>query len=256
MELLYERWVLLREMGDATTADISNVELTRTGNSLSYLFQADGKGYRIYFEGPTEWEVGLYSPHGQWEGTVTPAHKSYEIGLQVNGSYQLTGNNSKPTAIYGELFKAIRKLMEQENPDALSFRGAVEAQDVMYDRFYKTYLKPYFTRVGVRNYLRNDLYNKYKQENGNVWRALEYRDRLTRDDLDARIKSAKESRNREREGRRAEKVPKSQFKRGDILPNGEIYIGMGDYGDTWSVRNRGNFDSMAASFDRMYPGRS
>jgi hypothetical protein len=73
--------------------------------------------------------------------------KGYTIDFACGGSQRITGKGmsskggaSDASSIYSKLILAIKKLIEQENPDLLSFYGAEDSMDVMYDIFVRRFL--------------------------------------------------------------------------------------------------------------------
>lgn len=180
------------EMSDATTADISNVELKDDPPlKLSYAFEIDGNNYAVEF-----------SKRDITMNGVTISKNAYSIGFTGPNRYELTHNTKNPTAVYAELIKAVRKLIEVKNPDVLTFYSYAEpAQSMMYDIFYKRFLSKLYTRVGAYNYLRSDLYNKYQQENGPEWRAIQKYNNMRAPDLQRTLQQAKLQRLQARQSR-------------------------------------------------------
>jgi hypothetical protein len=214
--MTFKEWFL--EMGDYTTADTSSVVFDRNFNDdLAYDFEVNSTHYQVYFSGPKKLELrdAIGNP-------VLIAQKKYAVGFTSGESYALKGNTKVPTAVYGEVFKGLRKLIEQENPDALNFSGWETKQDAMYNLFYTKYLSKAFTRISGSIYLRNDLYNKYREENGKEWKVIERIGDLHSSAITDKLQNAKNIRDREREQRRlAAKTgnppPPQQSSWGDLL---------------------------------------
>lgn len=287
MELSYFNWLLLKEMGSHTVSDTSNVNFIRRPRGLDYNFVVNGKPYEVHFSGPGAWQVW---PEGS-PNVINLANKVYSIGFSREGSHTMPGDTKLPTAVYGEVFKAIRKLIEEENPDAFRFYGAYEKQDSMYDSFYKKYLSKLFTRIGAEGYLRNDLYNKYKEENGPAWQAIQIEDKQESPYLIEKLAKAKKQRDADREKRRQLKqggvtstatamqqprgwtevpagggseggyrspIQRLGLRRGERVPNGGYYVGTTPAGIDWVAYSNDEYDALVSRFDGAYgrPGGS
>lgn len=264
MEFKYGNWLPLREMSDFMTADLSDIDLSRDFDSdggYFYEFEKDGKSYDVNFRGPLTWE----------EFNAVLAKNKYSITFHGMGTSKILRNTKAPTAVYGEVFKAIRKLIEVANPDALSFYGAHNEQDALYDLFYRRFLSKGFTRVGAENYLRNDLYSKYEQANGLQWQAIKNLEKMEGGIRSGRIQHGMQ----QRAGARAQRLGKPQaqwqgisgpshsiqsnspmqqlnLQRGSRTPQGGIYVGTTPTGIDWVAYDDNQFTAMTQRFDSQY----
>ncbi len=179
-------------MSDATSADVSQVNLNPIRGGLNYYFSLGANKYQVFFKPNPAWMIF----------GIPIARIGYEISFDSRDSgYRLAGNTQNPTSVYAEVIKAIRKLIQEKNPEFLTFMGAGSSQDVIYDKFYRRYLSQLYTRVGVQYYLRNDLYKKYEQENGPEWQAIQKQEQQIGGYLQDKIKRARNLRMRDRQQR-------------------------------------------------------
>ena len=84
----------------------------------------------------------------------------WDVSFSKNDSMSLTGTSgSSGMAIYGKVLSAVKKLLDTEKVDGLTFTGAHVYMDIMYDRFLKTFggFKPVGSGVYIRDELVNDL---------------------------------------------------------------------------------------------------
>lgn len=114
---------------------------------LKYTFQVDGDEYTIFF---------VKTSLGAENYINNLAPNAYSITLEGPNEYRLTGKFRGPT-IYRELFKATKKLLDTEKPDALRFFGATPEQSIIYNVIYKKFLSQLYTKISYNQYLRNDL---------------------------------------------------------------------------------------------------
>lgn len=183
MEFSFSNWY---EMSGHMTSDISNVNLKRDIYGYIYDFDVGGNHYSVGFDGPNPWP--------------DVARNGYTVHFEGPDLYDMPGNTKVPTAVYGEVFKAIRKLMDVAKPEYLSFSGSNPRQDVMYDLFYRKFLSQLFTRIGDAFYLRNDLYEKHEREQGRGWAAIQDEERSNR--LEKRLAMGRQEMNASRQQRR------------------------------------------------------
>ena len=78
--------------------------------------------------------------------------------------YRSSGLGNGPT-IYRHVIRAVKKLIEQENPEGLYFYGYEFNQDITYNKFYTKMLSQYYTQINKENYIRNDLLKEWKETN-------------------------------------------------------------------------------------------
>ena len=91
---------------------------------------------------------------------ITNDAYSISLSSDLNG-YQPTRLGNGPT-VYRHLIKAVKKFIEQENPEGFYFYGAEPEQDIMYNAFYEKMLIKYYTKIDSRNYIRNDLLKQWE----------------------------------------------------------------------------------------------
>lgn len=82
---------------------------------------------------------------------------AFNIEFEGPDSYDLTGRSGAgAVVIYSKMLSAIKKLMEIEDVNAITFSSYHPFMIPMYDRFVKTYLGDTFTQVSKNMYLRSD----------------------------------------------------------------------------------------------------
>lgn len=278
MELKYTDWLSLREMS-GITADIGEISLQKTANGYEFSFDINGKDYLLEFSGPKVWKI--------WDddssNSVKLAERRFSIIFQVGGSMRMPRDTMRPTEVYNAVFKGVRKLLEEGFPDALSFYGAYHEQDVMYDKFYNKYLHKAFTRVGSENYLRNDLYNKYKEADGSEWKAIVSLDKEEGHIVKSRVAMGNSARIQARQDRLAAQkrqrdseahstAPQTpwhgisgasqspnhpqgpqRWRRGDRTPTGGIFVGTSPNGVDYIAHYDNDYERMVQAFDASYP---
>lgn len=149
------------EMGDVMTADVSSIQLQRSPYGYRYSFKDDdGEGYVVHFEK---------------DRTYIPNIRLYVDGFSIEFSgpegLDLT-NKYKAANVYRQLMMAVKKLIEQFHPNSLSFSGAEDAQTIMYDTFYRKFLKTAYTRISKYGYLSNDYIEQMKTANPQDYERL------------------------------------------------------------------------------------
>ena len=279
MEFEFNKWLTIKEMSGFMTADLSNVNLTSDDDEYAYDFKVDGRNYNVDFIGPRSWTV--WTDGGQ----VDLAHNRFSIGFThgAAGYTSMPRDTKNPTAVYQEVFKAIRKLIQVANPDCFNFYGSSYEQDVMYDLFYRKYLHKGFTRIGSDYYLRNDLYEQYKKANGPQWKVIQDVEKQDKDYTQTRIKLGQTARNKDRKERLAAlKNPKEEtpwqgitssgqqwapssaqmhppsqmqmhgMQRGQRTPQGGLYVGTSPTGLDWVSYDDSQYDDMVRRFDLQY----
>jgi hypothetical protein len=273
MEYSYNNWFMFKEMSSHLTSDISDVNLKDRGYKLVYEFEVNDKEYKVTFSKiPIKWSI--YDDKDNH--SVRIADKMYTINFShgPDGELEMPGDTKMPTAVYGEVFRAIRKLIEVYHPEALTFYGAYNKQDAMYDLFYRKYLSKMFTRIDTR-YLRNDLYEAYKAKNDKEWELLQNHENDV-SYLQSKIKAGKADRDTARLARRRSKLTATSSnphntssnphntssnphnmhtrQRGDVLPNGGRYVGTTPAGVEWVAYSDHDYNNMVIRFDSMYSG--
>jgi hypothetical protein len=151
----FKDYLLLMEFGDVINQPTDNIHLDYFhGGDLHYEFLINNETYRVAFD-----KTSGITNHG------------YEITLSGPNSIDLTGLG-KGTEVYKHVILALKKLVEQENPDFLKFHGVNNEQDWMYNKLYERYLKQHYTMVDDSIYLRNDVLEQIRKAGGDKWREL------------------------------------------------------------------------------------
>lgn len=144
--ITFYEYILLREVLDVVNSPTDDIEFDVSDGRIEYSYTGeDGTPYRVTFSETSSYFFDLNI-------------KGYDITFQAGGSYSLTGKQQAPT-VYKPMLTAIKKLIEERQPDLLYFHGANSSQDVMYDVFINRYLndspgKPphqVFYRIDDRN---------------------------------------------------------------------------------------------------------
>lgn len=176
---------------DPMQMNVDDIQLTGGHGSLQYHFEMDNERYTVNF-GQTE----VYVP-----GIGNLSNKGYGISLQGPRGYSLTGRG-KAMTVYKSLIKAVKKLIDQENPDGLVFAGAYPEQDLMYSIFYEKYLHQAYTQVSKETYVSNKLIERMRDSNDPKWPALQAaieRDNSERPQRVERLRQHKEGGRRRRQ---------------------------------------------------------
>lgn len=176
--LNFKSWL---EMSDFTTADISHITFQKYNNRLYYDFTVGSKEYQVYFIGPQPFKIP----------PVTISNDTYSITFSQEGEEDITHNSDNPTAVYGEVAKATKKFILDYNPEVLKFNAFDQRQTIIYERLYRLYLSKAYTRLGSYAYMRNDLYHKFEQENGTIWKILQDLNKVGYKNINKEIESAK-----------------------------------------------------------------
>lgn len=82
--------------------------------------------------------------------------KIYSIEFNKNDEYHATKENKNYIKIYSQLILAVKKLIETESVGGLSFSGYERGMNLIYEKFYKTFLKKHFTIFSDKLYLKNE----------------------------------------------------------------------------------------------------
>ena len=138
----YDMWLRIDELSSMSQVDSSGVELEKVFSG-SYEYKFDDFTVKLYRG--LGMEVGDNMVDGIWS-----------VSFKRGTSYALTGaSGSGGTAVYGKVLAAVKKLMEVEEVNGLSFSGFDSRQDIMYDKFLKTLGG--FTPVSSNVYLKDEV---------------------------------------------------------------------------------------------------
>ena len=137
----YDMWLRIDELTSMSQIDSSGVELEKSGNNYRYRFD--------------DFVVSLNRDFGKKVGDKM-VQGIWIVDFMRDGRWILTGKSgSDGTAVYGKVLAAVKKLMEVEEVNGLSFSGAEARQDIMYDKFLKALGG--FTPVGGNVYLKDEI---------------------------------------------------------------------------------------------------
>jgi hypothetical protein len=126
-----------------------------------------GEGFKTKF--------GLMTPQGVQEFEVimektSLSHENYNINNAYNIEFHgpdgvaSTGKAGlMATTIYTKLLLSVKKLLETQPVDALTFSAYEPAMNLVYNRFYKQFLQKTFLRVGGGAYIRKEFMKKTLQ---------------------------------------------------------------------------------------------
>lgn len=155
----FKEWLRLSEISKISHLDTSDIELRRSPSGYRYSFTyvaPDGPATE-----PQDFEVEMNrSSQHEYDGMPLPREiVAYSILFSGPAGYSLTGDaGSGAVAIYSKLMSAVKKLMEIDDVDVLSFTAYDKKMVPVYDRFLKTML-PDFTQVDNGNYVRTTVLN-------------------------------------------------------------------------------------------------
>lgn len=125
--MTFGEYRLLREVLDVENTPVDDIKLQPASEGgYEYSQEKDGIVYDVKFVPTSIYLLGRRV-------------QSYVIAFYADHSTSLTGKNQAPT-VYNMLLLAVKKLLEQKQPDALSFSGSLPEQTAMYDIFIKRYL--------------------------------------------------------------------------------------------------------------------
>lgn len=119
-------------------------------------FENNG-GYKSKFRiGGDAFEVGMDRVDDlKYEGQTV--HPSFSITFSGPSRFSTTNKaGSGASTIYTQLLLAVKKLTETEKVNGLTFYPAEPGMGLVYQRFYKQYLKAEFLRVSPKEYVRKD----------------------------------------------------------------------------------------------------
>ena len=157
MKSFYQFYIEITDVLSAPTDDIAfvgNDDLIRYSFSIPLSDERVGQKeikYTIEFE-----KYPIVINHE----TITNDAYSRNLSTNLYG-FQSTKLGNGPT-VYRQLLKAVKKLIEEKNPEGLDFLGATTDQQIMYNTFYEKILNKYYTRVSNQGYIRNDLLKQWE----------------------------------------------------------------------------------------------
>jgi hypothetical protein len=115
-------------------------------HGFKHTFSHDGQDFEVTFQKEPR------SYNGKYLDNV------FSVMFQGPEGYSTTGMaGTKATAIYGKLIGAVKKLIDTQDVEALTFTPAEPAMRIMYERFYQSFLKKEFVRVASDFYVRRDI---------------------------------------------------------------------------------------------------
>lgn len=187
---------------DPMSMNTDDIQLQRYGSGWSYTFEMDQENYTVNF---SKTEVYCQSRSGSFLVT----NDAYSITLSGPEGYKPTGRG-KPLTVYKNLIKAVKKLLDQENPEGLQFYGAYPEQDIMYAAFYEKYLSKAYTKLNRKDYLRNTFLEQLKAQGGTKWEAIEQSIEQEKQSDDIEVKKQNKLKQRERRQQLQTRLPELQ----------------------------------------------
>lgn len=121
--------------------------ISANGNGYQSKFEDAGQEYTVDFI-PTEMMVPRL-----------PSNVCFKIVLVGPNGTEVTNLNNA-FSVYRKMLSAIMNFITKINPYGLIFTGARQNMDLVYDKFYKRYLKNHYVRINSENYLRIDIANQ------------------------------------------------------------------------------------------------
>jgi hypothetical protein len=173
----FKKFFHLREFGQEIYQEPTDHIILRPvtigeNDCLQYKYQVDNANYTVYF---CKSAIAIES------NFLTD--NVYVIGLGGPSGDYPTGKGT-PTKIYTPTFLAIKKLINEKNPDALKFAGFVPEQKLLYRSFYERFLKNYYTDIGYDTYLNNQFLQKIKDSKPALYTKIENRMNKWSNELD------------------------------------------------------------------------
>ena len=154
MQMKFQEWLNLAEMADLKTASTEKIDFQITGDYYNYYFNHNGDSYKASF----------YRANIEYQGEIIP--DVFDLSLKGPNQYGVTRTSgTSGSIVYSNLLLAVKKLIEIVAVNGFQFKGSVGSMDLVYDRFYKTFLKEDFIRVTPDLYL-NKSYLKEKFKDG------------------------------------------------------------------------------------------
>lgn len=156
----FKEWLRMDEISKISHLDTSDIKLKMSPSGYTYSFTyvaPDGPATK-----PQDFKVDMArSTLEEYDGIPLPSEiVAYAITFSGPAGYSLTGvAGSGAVAIYSKLMSAVKKLMEIDDVDVLSFTAYDKKMLPVYDRFMKTML-PDFTQVDDGNYVRTTVLNR------------------------------------------------------------------------------------------------
>jgi len=146
---------VLNEVGEFNTDDI---QFTYNNGRYEYDFNIDDLQYKFYF---------INKAIKIEQQIIVSFQDSYSIAFAVmrqkggiqGTDYGLT-NKGTPFTVYGKIFSAFKKFVDNFEPNGLTFTGTTAAMDVIYNKFYERYLSPTFMRLDDVQYIKKAYYQK------------------------------------------------------------------------------------------------
>jgi len=156
------------EFIDLNKADISNIEINRTGHGYYHSWHYNNEEYNVFFNKIENFQLPTTSKKNAW--FFSGATKDLPITIKANGygvdfigpngfnATELEDGNS--IAIYTKLMLVIRKLLETKNIDYLQFSGTTGKMDRIYDKLIKTFANNIFTWYDHKILLNNSFLDR------------------------------------------------------------------------------------------------
>jgi hypothetical protein len=108
-------------------------------------FEVDGEEFTVSFEKGTKY-LGSFTLDNVWD-----------ITFKGPQGYSTTGKNKNATLIYRNLLLSVKKLLETEEVNGISFSAAEPAMALVYNQFYKQFLSKDFIRVETFTFVKRSI---------------------------------------------------------------------------------------------------
>jgi len=160
--MIFEEYYLLREISEIGQLDVSDIKLEPSSglyaSGITYDFEYDDDDFTVEFEPLT--------------GEMPGIKKAYDINFTGPEGYRLTHKGRGATYIYTQVLKAIKKFLDEYDPEVISFSGDEPAMDIIYNRFYEKFLAPKagredhetFIQIDQHSYIRKTVIPKLPAE--------------------------------------------------------------------------------------------
>jgi hypothetical protein len=166
----FQNYVIFKEFGEYLKSNIDDIKFgheTIFGRDcFTYKYTIDNEDYVAKF-----CQRPIYF-HGESFADIEVTDNAYEISFASGSKSTRPTGKMTGTRVYGPLIMALRKLIQEKNPEGLHFSGAYIEQDLMYQAFYERYLKKAYTRIAGADYLRNDFIQSLKAANDERWQVV------------------------------------------------------------------------------------
>lgn len=180
MNMSFKNW-LFSEIADILQRDTSHIKLEKNGAYYTYYFRVNGQNFKFMAE------IFKYNYN----------MNSVSISFSGNDGHKLTGTSKNSgSAVYSQILLAIKKLLEIEPIDYISFSAADIQMAPIYERFFNKFLSNEFIHYDKYGYIRRTklkeiLQNSSEEEKKTIYKNMISAKRNKRDDTkEAQLKKA------------------------------------------------------------------